>query len=76
MMPCYPVDNETYLSVFLQFAVPATQARMVSQIRLHNIRLFEFGLAAAFKSMPKTFIAQRNLWTLLTACLAASGNFK
>jgi hypothetical protein len=44
LMPSYTVDNESYLSVVLQFAVPATQAKLVSQIRLHHIKLFEFGL--------------------------------
>lgn len=40
---------------------------MISQIRLHNIRLFDFGLAIALKNIPKTFVAQRCFWTLITA---------
>jgi hypothetical protein len=57
LMPSYAIDNEQYLQVFLQFAVPATQSKMVSQIRLHNIRLFDFGLANALRNIPKTFVA-------------------
>lgn len=71
LMPCYTVDNQAYLDLFLQFSVPATQSKMVSQIRLQHIRLFEFGLSTALKQMPKTFMSQRCLWTLLSACCSA-----
>ena len=46
---------------------------MVTQIRLHHIRMFEFSVGSVLKQLPRGFIGQRTLWTLLTASLAAGG---